>query len=155
MARQVAAALLLVVVLWMLAGEGVAEGAAGLLRVVVVAGGQCHWEVAAGVEVVGCPQRQAHCWAVRVAKVEVGAVVAELPGCWPSDDSFRAHDLCGACATRHQGSWRRTWSRSWGCALAACVFGKQQGGSRGETGTDPWNVGVGGFVTGFWICGNV
>lgn len=148
-------ALLLGLVLWMSVGEGVAEGVAGLLRVAVVVGGKCRWEVAEEVAVAGCLQRQAHWRAVQVAWVEVAGVVAELPGCWPSDDSFRARDLCGACATRRQGSWRRTWSRSWGCALAACVFGKQQGGSRGATGTEPWNVGMGGFVTGFWICGNV
>lgn len=93
--------------------------------------------VAEEAVVVGCLHtKQAHWMTEWVLLEEAVVAVAGLPGCRPSDDSFQARGLCDVYATRHRGSWRRTWFRSWGCAPVADASGRQQEGSRVVIGTD-------------------
>lgn len=96
------------------------------------------WGVAVVMEAVGCLRtKQGHWTTQGVLEAVVEAVVVEagLPDCQPSDDSFQARGLCDVSATRHRGSWRRTWFRSWGYAPAADVSGRQLEGSRVGIGT--------------------
>lgn len=142
-------------------GAEAARAEAGAPLEEVAVGGWCHWGAGVAAVVGGCPPWRAHCgagwWAaVGEAEGEAPAAEAALPGCWPSADSFQARALCGASATRRRGSLRRTWSRSWDCALAAGASGRRPGGSEEATGNGrPLSAAGVGFSTGSWTSGHV